>query len=169
MPVALDLGERVEALHDRREGRDADVLEHLVARRAGRALDAVEADVVEAVLVRDLDVVANAAGAELDRDRLLPAGRLAELLDLDHEVVGAEHVGVARRRAQVDAGRDAAQARDVLGHLLRHQLAAEAGLRALGDVDLDAVGLAHDVDVPAEPAAEALDDDALRRLRAPPG
>ena len=49
-------------------------------------------------------------------------------------------------------------------HLLRHQLAAEPRLRALRDVDLDAVGLPHDVDVPAEPAAEALDDDALGRL-----
>ena len=48
--------------------------------------------------------------------------------------------------------------------LLRHQLAAEARLRALRDVDLDAVGLPHVVDVPAEPPAEALDDDALRGL-----
>ena len=63
---------------------------------------------------------------------------------------------------------DAAQARDALGDLLRHQLAAEAGLRSLRDVDLDAVGLAHDVHVPAEPAAEALDDDALGCRAHPP-
>ena len=101
------------------------------------------------------------ARAELDGDRLLPAGRLAELFDLDHEVVGSEHVGVARGRAQVDPGRDPARPRDVLGHLLRHQLATEAGLGALRDVDLDAVGRAHGVHRPAEAPAEALGDHSL--------
>ncbi len=104
IPFASISLERVEALHDRRQRRDADILEHLVAGGARRALDAVEADVVEAVLVGDLDVVADAAGAELDRNRLLPPCRLAELLDLDDEIVGAEDVRVARRRAQVDPG-----------------------------------------------------------------
>ena len=54
----------------------------------------------------------------------------------------------------------AMSARDLLGH----ELAAEARLRALRDVDLDAVGLAHDVGAPAQAAAEALHDDALGRL-----
>ena len=57
-----------------------------------------------------------------------------------------------RGRAQVDALGDAPDGGKLLGHLLRHQLAAEAGLGPLADVDLEPVGPVHVVDVPAEPA-----------------
>ena len=70
------------------------------------------------------------------------AGRLAELLDLDDEIVGAHDVGMARGRAQVDAFGNAAHGGELLRHLLGHQLAAEAGLRALGNIDFQRVGLA---------------------------
>ena len=57
-----------------------------------------------------------------------------------------EDVGVARRRAEVDAVGSAADAGELGRDLLRHELAAEAGLRVLGDVDLEAVGAVHVVD-----------------------
>ena len=40
------------------------------------------------------------------------------------------HTGMARRGAQVDAVGNAADAGELGGDLLRHELAAEAGLRA---------------------------------------
>ena len=87
-------------------------------------------DEVEAVLDRDLDVVAHSACPELDAHREAISGRLAHLFDLDEEIVAAEDVGVARRGAQVDAGGNAADAGELRRDLLRHELAAEAGLRA---------------------------------------
>ena len=156
-----DLIERVHRLLNRGQRWDTDELKHLVAGGAGRALHAVELDEVEAILVGDLDVVAHAAGAELDRNRQAIAGRFPELLDLDHEVVRAEHVRMTRRRAQIDAFRNTANARDLLGHLLGHELAAETGFRTLRDIDLEPVGALHVVNVPAEPAGKALIDDLL--------
>ena len=159
--AAADLVEGVERLDDRREGRNADIFHDLGAARPGRALHAVELDEIEAVLDRDLDIVADATGAQLDRDRQAIAGRLAQLLDLDDQIVGAQNIRVARRRAQIDARRDAADFGQFLGHLLGHELAAEARLGALADVYLQAVGAVHVVDVPAQPPAEALEDKLL--------
>ena len=81
----------------RRHGRDAGVVHQRVGRGAGAALHAVDHDHVGAGLARQLDVVGHAAGADLDVDRDLPVGRLAQLLDLDLQVVGPDEVGVAAR------------------------------------------------------------------------
>ena len=70
---------------------------------------------------------------------------------------------MARGRAQVDALGDAADGGKLLRHLLRHELAAESGLRPLADIDLEPVRPVHVVDVPAEPAAQTLEDKLLRR------
>src|SRR3712207_7850123 len=51
--------------------------------------------------------------ADLDEDRLLPVGDLAQLVDLDLEVVGPGPVGVARRGALVDALRQRSEERRV--------------------------------------------------------
>ena len=59
---------------------------------------------------------------------------------------------------RVDAGGNAADGGKLGRHLLGHELAAKAGLGALGDIDLKPVGALHVVDVPAKPAAEALED-----------
>ena len=83
--------------------------------------------------------------------------RFAKLLQLDHEIVGTEHVRMARRRAQVDAHRDAADRGQFRGYLLRHQLTAEARLGALGNIDLYRIGALHILDVPAEPTRQALE------------
>ena len=102
------------------------------------------------------------ARPELDAYGQAVSGRLAHLLDLDEEIVAAEDVGVTRRGAQVDAVGNAADAGKLGDDLLHHELAAEAGLRTLGDVDLEPVRAVHVVDVPAEPPAEHLEDELAR-------
>ena len=110
---------------------------------------------VRPALGRHPDVVVDAGRAQLQLDRDLVVGRLADLLDLQRQVVGAEPVRVAGRAALVDPGRQRAHLRHLLGDLLPHQVAAEADLAALPDEELDPVG-EHEV-VRVEPVP-ALDD-----------
>src|SRR5207248_8237516 len=95
-----------------------------------------EVDDVGAALRRHAHVVVDAGGTELELDRDPVVGRLADLLDLQGEVVGAEPVGVTRGRALIDPRRQRAHLRDLLGHLLPHQVAAEPDLAALADEEL---------------------------------
>ena len=113
--AAPDLLERVDRFDDGGKRRYPDVVDHLGATRAGRALHPVELDEVEAVLDRDLDVVAHSACPELDAHQEAVSGRLAHLFNLDKEIVAAEDVGVARRGAQVDAVGNAADAGELGG------------------------------------------------------
>ena len=76
--------------------------EHFLRRR-GAALHAVEHDHVGAGLHRQRRVVIGPRRADLDVDRLLPVGDLAQLLDLDLEIVGAGPVRMPAGRALVDA------------------------------------------------------------------
>ena len=92
---------------------------------------------------------------ELDAHREAVSGRIAHLFNLDEEIVAAEDVGVTRRGAQVDAVGNAADAGEFRRDLLRHELAAEAGLRALGDVDLEAVRAVHVVGCSSRAARRA--------------
>ena len=121
--AAPDLLERVDRFDDGGKRRYPDVVDHLGATRAGRALHPVELDEVEAVLDRDLDVVAHSACPELDAHREAVSGRLTHLFNLDEEIVAAEDVGVARRGAQVDAVGNAADAGE-LGALLESRKSA---------------------------------------------
>ena len=100
-------------------------------------------------------------GADLDVDRDLPVGRLADLLDLEAQVGGPDEVGVAHRRALVDAERQVAHARHLVRHLGAQQHAAGAGLGALADDDLDRVGARHVVGVVAVVARADLVDQAV--------
>ena len=113
-------------------------------------------------LRRHADVVVDARRAELELDRDLPVGRLAQLLDLEREVVGPEPVGMARRRALVDAGRQRAHLGHLVGHLLAHEVAAEADLAALADEDLAGVGQAQVVRVEAVARLDALVEPLVR-------
>ena len=149
LAVHVELLQRLDRLAHRRQRRDADVLDEHVLRRAGAALHAVDHDHVGAGLDRERDVVAGARRADLDVDRLLPVGDLAQLVDLDREVVGAGPVGVAAGAALVDALRAGAHGGDALGDLLPEQHAAAAGLGALADHDLDRVGAAQVVGIEA--------------------
>ena len=122
----------------------------------GPALGAVEIDDVRPALGRHAHVVVHARGAELELDRDLVVGRLPDLLDLQREVVRAEPVGMSRRRALVDPGRERAHLRDLLGDLLAHEVAAEADLAALPDEELTGVREHQVVRVEPVPALDAL-------------
>jgi hypothetical protein len=63
---------------------------------------------------------------------------------------------MARRRALVDAGRQRAHFRDLVGHLLAHQMAAEADLAALADEELAGIGELQMVRVEAVARLDAL-------------
>ncbi len=139
----VELLQRLDRLAQRRQGRDAGMLDEDVLRRAGAALHAVEHDDVGARLDRQRDVVFRPRRADLDVDRLLPIGDLAQLLDLDLEIVGAGPIGVAAGAALVDPGRQRPHPGDALGDLLAEQHAAAARLGALADDDLDGVAAPH--------------------------
>ena len=124
--------------------------------RAGAALGAVQVDDVRAALRRHPHVVVDTGGAELELDRDLVVGRLTDLLHLQREVVRAEPVGVPRGRALVDPGRQGAHLGDLLGHLLAHQVAAEADLAALADEELACIREHQVVRVEPVPALDAL-------------
>ena len=106
------------------------------------ALHAVDNDDVGAGGHSQLHVMVDPGGADFDVDRDGPVGRLAQLLDLDAQIVGADPIGVAAGRALVDTRRERAHAGHPLVDLLAQQEAATAGLGPLADHDLDGVGLA---------------------------
>ena len=119
-------------------------------------------DDVGAGLHRERHVVVGPRAADLDVDRLFPVGDLAQLQDLDFEIVGAGPVGMTAGRALVDALRQRAHLGDAVGDLLAEQHAAAAGLGALADDDLDGIGLAQIVGVHAVARRQILIDQRLR-------
>ena len=97
LAVHAEFLQRLHRLRDRGQGGDADVLDEHVLGGGGAALHAVDHDDVGAGLHGELHVVVGAGGADLDVDRLLPVGDLAQFDDLDREVVGTGPVGVPAR------------------------------------------------------------------------
>ncbi len=114
------------------------------------------------------DVVIGPRAADLDVDRLLPVGDLAQLEDLDLEVVRAGPVGMAAGGALVDALGQRAHVGDAVGDLLAEQHAAAAGLGALADHDLDRVGLAQVVAGSCRSATAGTGRPGSSNGRAPP-
>ena len=98
LAVQAELLQRLDGERDRRQRRDADVLDEDVLGRRRPALHPVDDDHVGTRLDRELDVVVRARRADLDEDRLLPVGDLAQLVDLDLEVVRSRPVRVAATR-----------------------------------------------------------------------
>src|SRR5215471_15115528 len=119
------------------------MLDEDVLRRPRAALHAVEYDDIRSRLHRKRDVIFRARRADLDVDRLLPIGDLAQLLDLDLEIVGTGPVGVAAGAALVYPLRQRAHLSDAIGDLLAEQHAAAAGLGTLADHDLDRIAAPH--------------------------
>ena len=76
---------------------------------------------------------------QLDRDRRTVVDVL-QVVDQLGQILDRVDVMVGRGRNQPDARHRAAQLGDVLGDLVAGQLAALAGLGALGHLDLDLVG-----------------------------
>ena len=134
--------------------------EHLLGG-GGAALHAVEHDHVGARLHAQLDVVRDAGGADLDEHRYPVVGDLAQLLDLDRQIVRSHPVGVPARRALIDPCRQGPHPGDPFGDLEAQQHAAAAGFRALTDDDLHGIGAAQVVRVEAVPRRQALVDERL--------
>jgi IS5 family transposase len=135
MPAGLDRGQR--------RGAGAAVVardQHVVGVRLRHARrDRADADL----------------GHELHAD---PRARVAaaQVVDQLLEVLDRVDVVVRRRRDQADARRREADRADVLSTLWPGQLAALAGLGALGHLDLQLVGVDEVVDVtPKRPEATA--------------
>ncbi len=89
---------------DGRQGRDAGVLDEDVLGGGSATLHAVHHHHVGSGGDRQLHVVVDPGGPELDEHGDPPFGGLSQLLDLDPQVVGAHPVGVAAGRSLVDAG-----------------------------------------------------------------
>ena len=87
---------------------------------------------------------------------------LLEVVDELRQVLDRIDVVVRRRRDQHDAGRGMAQLGDHLGHLEAGQLAALAGLGALGDLDLDLAAFVQVFGGHAEAARRDLLDRRVR-------
>jgi hypothetical protein len=101
-------------------------------------------------------------GDQLDRDARLGIGVLQVVNQL-RQVFDGVDVVVRRRRDQTDAGRGVAHAGDLRVDLVARQLAALAGLGALGDLDLDVVGVDQIFHRDAEATGgDLLDGRALR-------
>ncbi len=90
---------------------------------------------------------------------------LLEVVDQLRQILDRIDVVVRRRRDQRHARRRMPQPRDQLGHLDAGQLAALAGLRALGDLDLQLLALVEVLGRHAEPPRRHLLDLGARRCR----
>ena len=84
----------------------------------GAALHPVDHHDIGAGVHRELDVVVGAGRADLHVDGLFPVGDLAQLVDLDGQVVGPGPVGVAAGAALVDTLGQRAHLRDARRDLL---------------------------------------------------
>ena len=153
--------EGLPRLADRGDAGDAGLLGREVRARAGGALHAVDVDAVRPGLDRHAHVVIDAGRAELELNRDLGVGSLADLVDLEREVVRPEPVRMARRRALVDAGRQRAHLRHLVGNLLAHQVAAEPDLAALADEELARIREPQVVGVEAVAGLDALVEPLL--------
>ena len=144
--------------------RHAGRLDRAQRRGAGAAVVAGDEDVV-GVGLRDAggDGADADLGDELDRDVRRRVGA-AQVVDELLEVLDRVDVVVRRRRDEAHAGGRVAHAADVLVDLVAGQLAALAGLGALGHLDLQLVGVDEVVDRHAEAAAGDLLDRRAARV-----
>ena len=164
LAMHAQLLQRLHRERNRRQGRNADMLDEDILRRGRSTLHAVDDDHIGACLHRELHVVIGARRADLDEDRLLPVRDLAQLADLDLEVVGARPVGVPAGAPLVDPLRQVAHRGDAVGDLVAEEHPPAAGLRALPDDDLDRVRAAEVVRVHPVPRGQELVHERLRAL-----
>src|SRR5258708_17725142 len=162
LAVHVELQKRFDGLAKRRQGRNAGMLDEDVLGGAGAALHAVEDDNIGSRYDRQGDIVFRSRRTDLDVNGLLPIGDLAQLLNLDLEVIRAGPVGMAACAPLVDPGRQRPHPGDALGDFLAEQHAAAAGLRALADNDLDGVAAAHVLGIDAVARRQYLVDEERR-------
>ena len=104
LALLAELVDRAARLADRRDARHAGVFGRDMRAGARAAFHGVDVDRIRIALHRHADVVIDARRAELQLDRNLVVGGLADFLDLERQIVGPQPVGMAGRRALVDAG-----------------------------------------------------------------
>ncbi len=102
-------------------------------------------------------------GDQLHGDQGVGVGAL-QIVDQLREVFDRVDVVVRGRRNQRNPGRRMPQPGDFRGHFVRGQLAAFAGLRTLGHLDLKNLGVGQILDRHAEPGAGHLLDPAIHRV-----
>ena len=103
-------------------------------------------------------------GDQLDADGGAGIDAL-EVVDELRQIFDGVDVVVRRRRDELHAGLGMAQACDELGDLVAGELAAFAGLRALGDLDLDLFGVHQVFGGDAEAARGNLLDLVVEQVR----
>ncbi|EPX83771.1 hypothetical protein ruthe_02567 [Rubellimicrobium thermophilum DSM 16684] len=150
--------QRLYRLWNAGEDRHADMFDEHLLRRRRAALHAVHHHDIRAGLHRQRRVVIGPRPADLHIDRLLPVGDLAQLEDLDLEVVGARPVRVAAGRALVDALGKVAHLRHAIRDLLAQQHSPAARLCPLPDNDLDRIRPAQVIGIHAIAAGKNLVD-----------
>ncbi len=145
---------RVEGFHregERGKRRNARVLKKNLLRGGRSALHAVDHNNVGPRLHRQFHVIADAGRPHFDIDRHLPIGDLAELLQLDRQIVRADPVGMSAGRALIDSLRQCPHFGDACAHLLTEQHSATTGFGPLTDNDFDRVGLSQIVRIKSIP------------------
>ena len=151
-----EFSERLHCLRNRGQRRDADVFDEHLLGGGGTALHSVDDHDIGAGVYGEFHVVVRAGGANLDVDRLLPVGDLAQFVDLDGQVIGSGPIGVPAGRALVDALGQGAHTCHAFGDLLAQQHSATAWFCALAEDHLDRVGLAQVIGVHAVPRRKIL-------------
>ena len=160
-PAQVVRHEHLLRLGDAELPRQASVLDGRLRRCAGAAGIPADEDDVAVGLGH-----AGGDGPDADlRDELhVDAGlrvRVLEVVDQLRQVLDGVDVVVRRRRDQLHAGRGVAHPADVVVDLVSGELAALAGLRALGHLDLEVRGVDQVVGRDAEPARGHLLDRAV--------
>ena len=102
LPALAEIVDRPAGLADRRHPGYAGILGGKVRPRTGASFHAVNVDRVGIALHRHPHVIVNARGTELELDRDLPVRRLADLVDLEREIIGTQPVRMPGRRTLVD-------------------------------------------------------------------
>ena len=144
------------------QGRNPHVLDEHILGRARAALHPVEHHHVSTSLDRQERVVVGPRRADLDVDRHLPVGDLAQLDYFDRQIVRAGPVGMAAGRALVDVLGQSPHLGDAVADLLAQQHPAAAGLGPLAEYHLDSIGLAQVVGVHAVARGQQLIDQNPR-------
>ena len=122
--------------------------EHLLRRRSS-ALHTIQHDGVGTSFYGERSVVIRTRCAHFDVDRLLPVGDLAQLMDLDLQIIRPGPIRVAAGRALVDPFRQRAHLGNARRDLVAEQHATTSRLRPLANDHLDSVRFSEVVEIHA--------------------
>ena len=131
----------------RGQGRNPGMVKQDVRRGTRAALHPIDHNYVGSRLGRQLHIVVHASRAHFDKNRHLPVGCLAQLLDFCQHIVRAEPVRMTARAALVNTWGQVAQLGDFVRDLGLKQQPARAGLGSLSHRQLNRVGLPQMVHV----------------------